>query len=263
MEFTLEYTRSFVAIFIVLALALSVILFALSGIGYVLRWMGRGKKAPAPAKTAKPEAARPSEAKAMPTGARAAAAPAPAKLPAMPAMRPGMPPLRAGSAKYTFAGNAAKLDIRSGKGHFGTARLGEEWEGASLITLSVAPQEGGCMLELRPMKARPVGVICSIVECKRGVEVGAVGTLHAEEGWKTAPPKPVYGSDMELALQFEDIEATDGLLGASLVAGGKMAGRIARVKDGWELAFERREGMPDDMIIIICAAQLIAEQAEG
>jgi len=237
-QFTMDTTRTFLAIFIVVTGSLAVILFLISGLGQVLRWL-RGKKG-------KPAAVN--------DGGKEAA------------MRElGAKPAFSGLQEYQLVPGkeAAELDVYSDGRRIGSVLLGEEWAGARLLALHLLPNERQCALELRPMKARQVGALCSILDCGSGTEVGAVGTLYRNGKWSGVPPKPIYGSSMELTAQIDEIESRGGLLSAALFdAEGGRIGRIARLQDGkWDLSLNGRIDGLDHKSLIACAAQLAAELA--
>lgn len=257
MEFTTETTRIFLAIFIVVSGALAIVLFLISGLRQIFRWRrGRKEKGGAQQMPAKAAGGKAGAAQVPP--AKAAGAKEEAGAPA--AAKPF-----AGAQKYRImtTRDPVKLDVYSGNRRIGSVRLGEEWEGARLLTLHLLPNEGMCAMELRPMKARPAGAVCSILGCRTGSEIGAVGTLRRKEGWEGTTPKPVYDANMEIAAQFDEITVGKGLLSAVLFdAKGKRIGGIARMQDGsWELALGERDASLDDKMLVACAAQLVAEQA--
>jgi len=235
-----------------------------------------GKQAPA-AKSAPVPVQAPAKQlpapKPVPIAKPAEAKPAPAAKPvSLPAQKP-MPaqvipsvqsPALARLKINADAKNASRFEIfdANSNAKFGVALLSPAWEGAAMPSLALSPNESRFLLEVRPLRAREEGALCTILD-DTGAEAGLVASVHMKEGWSSPPPKPIYAGG-KISAEFRSIEVGGGLVSASLSdASKKEIGSLQRSAPGeWE--FRMLPGSEKTIApnaALLCAIQLIAEQA--
>ena len=143
----------------------------------------------------------------------------------------------------------------------GYALVRDEWNNASLPQLHLPPQET-VAAEAHPLRARDVGVLTTVVDSITRRELAMLGTIYKKAGWSGAP-KPIYGLDGNVVLEFKEVEATGGLASAKLVdSAGKRVGSIyVTGPNAWNMEYMKELSM-DMRVLLIAFAQLISEQGK-
>ena len=144
----------------------------------------------------------------------------------------------------------------------GFAVLGEDWGGARLASLFLAPNEEKVAAELRPLRAKEVGVLCAAFDPASGAELAMVGTIFKKPEWHGSP-KPIYDVAGSLLVEFREVEAQGGLAAAKLCSADGDSKGSFYAKGGNEWVAEFSAEAPAELrVLLLAVAQLIGEQAK-